>query len=150
MVIYTWFLSYPQVMKCERHREIHLRQDFWNWHTQIEQRWRDLLEENMPYDLYIVQPTPIGRTFTEDGPKHVILLQRAAVEHSATVLTILNNLPSTGSTLEQVAIFAPAEASRRELIRHFNLHEICGEHQMDVQCLFGMEILNMVMINEDP
>ena len=136
MVIYTWFLSYPQVMKCERHREIHLRQDFWNWHTQIEQRWRDLLEENMPYDLYIVQPTPIGRTFTEDGPKHVILLQRAAVEHSATVLTILNNLPSTGSTLEQVAIFAPAEASRRELIRHFNLHEICGEHQMDVQCLF--------------
>ena len=93
MTVYTWFLSFPYVMKCERHREVHLRQDFWNWQAQIAQRWNDLLEENMPFELHIVQPTPIGRTFTEEGPRHVILLQRSAVEHRAAVLTVLNNLP---------------------------------------------------------
>ena len=52
MTVYTWFLSFPYVMKCERHREVHLRQDFWNWQAQIAQRWNDLLEENMPFELH--------------------------------------------------------------------------------------------------
>jgi len=136
MTIYTWFLSFPNVMKCERHREVHLRHDFWNWQAQIAQRWNDILEENMPFELHIVQPTPIGRAFTEEGPRHVILLQRSAAEHRAAVLTVLNNLPSTGSTLEQVAIFAPALASRTDLIQHFQLSGLCGEHQQEVNCLF--------------
>lgn len=136
MTILTWFLSYPNVMKCERHREVHLRHDFWNWQTQIEQTWNDLLDVNMPFELYMVQPTPIGVTFTEDGPKHVIILQRSAIEHRATVLTVLNNLPITGSTLEQVAIFAPALANKADLISHFQLHGICGDHQPDINCLF--------------
>ena len=135
ITIHTWFLSFPRFMKCTASRTVQLRQDHWHWYDQIRQIWQDLLEPGSPFELYLIHPTPPSSRFIDAGPRHVMVLQRSSIEHSATVLTVLNYQAIAGHTMEQVAVFSPAHPTKQDLIDFFALASHCGSG-IDPRCTF--------------
>ena len=132
--VHTWFLSLPHYSQCREARTATLDGDFQAWLQQLLDVWTDLLERNLPTDFHFVAPTPSAAPFQPRDEPHLILVQKAPVEGSATLITAVK--PShAGRPIDHMATFMPHIANKQDILTIAQLEMHCLPQVFALQCM---------------
>ena len=132
--VHTWYLSTPLRPQCRSSRITVLEGDFHLWHRELVNTWAEIIEHDIPIDMYLVAPTPPAEIFQPRDEPHLILVQRHPAEGRATLVTAVK--PSNrGRPLEHMATFMPHLASKNDIIMIAQLEMHCFPQIMETQCM---------------
>eukprot|EP00435_Cladocopium_sp_Y103_P063298 s367_g24.t2 len=132
--VITWMVDHhdQRLQACQQPRLVQLHADFATWELLIRQKWADLLDDNLPANLYVVTPMP--PSLTQDAAVHVLVVQRPFVAFASTILTVIDLTEQASPQPLQVAITTLAQIHLEHLLMGLGLEDRCLRTSGDRDC----------------
>ena len=88
IVAEVWYSDHSRRTWSEAGQAVTLHADFTQWVPRILDAWPEWYLPELPYDIFVVKPTPLGGN---DGVQfHVLLLQQPRPDHKTILLTVMD------------------------------------------------------------
>ena len=134
--ITTWFVNHRTFPQCLYGRDVDLPLNPNLWALSILRAWEDIYDPGLPFDGFLIQPTPSTLQHIDGNTWHVILHQEPR-DDSCSILVTSFDVGRFGAQAPgiQRAFVAPRFLQRADLLRLLHLDHWCNVQGTHRDCL---------------
>ena len=131
--ILTWFVDHTwQWPHCDQPRRLQLYEDYHQWEWQILDRWHDVRDHNVNYEIHVVDPRP--PSLDNDIAAHVIIMQRPQMAWITNLATIIDEAQVPRQSVGQIAITTHEHVRAESILTAASLERVCLQPPAPLRC----------------